>query len=51
MVFIRPSGISDGAVQLREDNVWFCKLLLLFKIHTKTDTGMQYHEFAYLSVL
>jgi hypothetical protein len=31
--------------------MWFCKLLLLFKIHTKTDTGMQYHECAYLSVL
>ncbi len=46
MVFIRPPGISDGAFQLRMDNIWFCKLLLLFKIHTKTDTGMQYHECA-----
>ena len=51
MVFIRPPGISDGAFQLRMDNIWFCKLLLLFKIHTKTDTGMQYHECAYVSVL
>ena len=47
----RPPGISDGAFQLRMDNIWFCKLLLLFKIHTKTDTGMQYHECAYVSVL
>ena len=33
------------------DNIWFCKLLLLFKIHTRTDTGMQYRECAYVSVL
>ncbi len=25
MVFIHPPGISDGAFQLRIDNVWFCK--------------------------
>ncbi len=42
MVFIRQPGITDGAFQLRMDNIWFCKLLLLFEIHTKTDTGMQY---------
>ena len=42
MVFIRPPGISDGAFQLRMDNIWFCELLLLFKIHTKTDTGMHW---------
>ncbi len=46
-----PPGISDGAFQLRMNNIWFCKLLLLFKIHTKTDTGMQYHKCAYVSVL
>ena len=48
--FTRPVGISDGAYQLRMDNIWFCKLLLLFKIHTKTDTGMhwQYLDCAYV---
>ena len=51
MVFIRPPGISDGAFQLRMDNIWFCEFLLLFKIHTKTDTGMQYLDCAYVSVL
>ena len=53
MVFIRPPGISDGAFQLRMDNIWFCKLqvLLLFKIHMMTDTGMQYQDCAYVSVL
>ena len=50
-VFIRPPGISDGAFQLRMDNIWFCKLLLLFKMYTKTDTCMQYLECAYVSVL
>ena len=51
MVFIRPPGISDGAFQLRMDNIWFCKLLLLFKIRTMTDAGMQEHECAFVSVL
>ena len=30
-VFIRPPGISHGAFELRMDNVWFCKILLLFQ--------------------
>ena len=51
MVFIRPPGISEGAFQLRMDNIWFCKLLLLFKIRTMTDTGMHEHECAFVSVL
>jgi hypothetical protein len=51
LVFIRPPGISDGTFQLRMDNIWFCNLLLLFKIHTTKDAGMQYHECAYVSVL
>jgi hypothetical protein len=43
MVFIRPPEISDGAFDLRMYNIWFwfCKLLLLFKMNTTTDTGMQ----------
>jgi hypothetical protein len=51
MVYIRPHGISVGAFQLRMGNIWFCKLLRLFKISTKTDTGMQQHECAYVAVL
>ena len=50
-VFIRPPGISDGAFQLRMDNIWFCKFLLLFKMYAKTDACMQYLECAYVSVL
>ena len=50
-VFIRPPGISHGAFQLRIDNIWFCKPLLLFKLYTKTDAGMQYLECAYVSCL
>ena len=46
-----PARISDGAFQLRMDNIWFCKLLLLFRIHTRTDTGLQFHNCAYVSVL
>jgi hypothetical protein len=53
IVFIRPPGISDVVFQPRMENIWFkfCKLLLLFKIHTKTGTGMQQHECAFVSVL
>jgi hypothetical protein len=33
------------------DNIWFCKLLLLFTIETKTDAGMKKHACAFVSVL
>jgi hypothetical protein len=33
------------------DNTWFCKLQLLFEVHTKTGTGIQGHECAFVSVL
>ncbi len=48
MVFIRQPGISDCAFQLRMGNIWFCKILLLFKISTMTDTSMQQHECVYV---
>jgi hypothetical protein len=50
-VFIRQPGISDGAFQLRMNNTWFFKLLLLFSIDTMTDAGMKMNECAYVSVL
>jgi hypothetical protein len=50
-VFIRPPAISEGAFQLRIDNIWFCKLLPLFTIETKTDAGMKKHACAFVSVL
>ena len=49
--FIRPPGISHGAFQLRMDNVWFCKVLLLFQIESKTDLGWKRHSCAFVSVL
>ncbi len=53
MVFIRPPGISEGAfqVELRMGIIWFCKLLLLFKLRSKTDTGLKNLDCAYVSVL
>jgi hypothetical protein len=33
------------------DNIWFCKLLLLFTIETKTNDGMKKHARAFVSVL
>ena len=51
MVFIRLPGISEGAFQLRMGIIWFCKLLLLFKIRSKPDTGVEVLDCAYVSVL
>ena len=50
-VFIRPPGISHGAFQLRMDNVWFCKILLLFQVESETDVGQKRHSCAFVSVL
>jgi hypothetical protein len=33
------------------DNVWYCKLLLLFEIESRTDDGMKLHKCAFVSVL
>ena len=50
-VFIRPPGISHGAFELRMDNVWFCKVLLLFQVESNTDSGRKRHSCAFVSVL
>jgi hypothetical protein len=57
----RPPGLGDHPpawnlrrrfpFQLRIDNIWFCKLLLLFTIETKTDAGMKKHACAFVYVL
>ena len=51
MVFIRPPGISEGSFELRMGNIWFCKLLLLFKTRSRTVTGLKDLDCAYVSVL
>ncbi len=48
-VFIRPPGIAHG-VELIMDNMWYCKLLLLFEIESRTDDGMKLHKCALVSV-
>ena len=50
-VFIRPPGISHGAFELRMDNIWFCKILLLLQVESKTDLGLKRHSCALVSVL
>jgi hypothetical protein len=44
-------GIYKGTSQLRIDNIWFCKLLLLFTVETKIDAGMKKQPCAFVSVL
>ena len=50
-VFICPPGISNGSFNLRMDNIWFCKILLLFQVESKTDFGMKRHSCAFVSVM
>ena len=33
------------------DNVWFCKILLLFQVESKTDLSLKRHSCAFVSVL
>ena len=51
LVFIRPPGTQDGGFELGLDNVWFRRVLLLFKIKSQTDSGLKEFECAYVSVL
>ena len=37
--FIRPPGILHGVFELRMDNIWFCKVLLLFQVESRSDLG------------
>jgi hypothetical protein len=50
-VFIHPPGISHGDFELRMDNVWFFKVLLLFQMEKKTFTGWKRHSCAFVSVM
>ncbi len=52
-VFIRPPGIEKGGFQLSPDNVWYCKVLLLFTIQVQTDSDGSRAEFecAFVSVM
>jgi hypothetical protein len=49
--FIRPPEISHGAFELRMDNIWFCKVLLLFQVESRSDLGWKRHSCAFVSVL
>ncbi len=50
-VFIRQPDISHGVFELWMDNLWFCKVLLLFLMESKTDMGWKRHLCAFVSVM
>ena len=50
-VFIRQPGISHGVFELQMDNLWFCKVLLLFQMELKTDMGWKRHSCAFVSAM
>ena len=51
LVFVRPPGVSRGSFELRMDNLWFCRVLLLFSIEAQTDSGIKKFNCAYVDVL
>ena len=51
MVFVWPPGIESSGFELRPDNVWYCKLLLLFSVESQTDSGIRQFDCAFISVL
>ena len=51
LVFVRPPDTPLGGFRLTMDNVWFCKVLLLFSFESRTDSGTKYHECAFVSVM
>lgn len=51
LVFIRPPGIAPGTFRLSMDNVWFCRVLMLFSFVATSDRGRQQHDCAFVSVL
>ena len=52
-VFFRPPGIEEGGFRLSPDNVWYCKVLLLFTIQAQTDINGSTADFecAFVSVM
>ena len=52
-VFFRPPGIEEGGFRLAPDNVWYCKVLLLFTIQAQTDINGSTADFecAFVSVM
>ncbi len=51
LVFVRPPDLAASGVQLTMESVWFCKVLLLFTFHSRTDSGIKEHKCAFVSVL
>jgi hypothetical protein len=50
-VFIRQPSISHGVFELWMDNLWFCKVLLLFQMESKMDMGWKRHSCAFVSAM
>ena len=51
LVFIRPPGAARGSFVLTMDNLWFCRVLLLFSIEAETDNGIKKFNCAFVDVL
>ena len=50
-VIVRPPGSVADSFTPTEDNVWYCKTLLLFDMEAETDGGPVVYQCAYVSLL
>jgi len=50
-VLVRPPGTVADSFAPTPDNVWYCKVLLLFDIEAETDSGPKEYQCAYVSLL
>ena len=51
LVVMRPPGVACGSFVLSMDNLWFCRVLLLFSIEAETDNGIKKFNCAFVDVL
>ena len=50
-VFVRPPEAAAEGFTPTPDNVWYCKVLLLFDMEAETDSGPKEFQCAYVSLL
>jgi hypothetical protein len=50
-VLVRPPGTAGAIFTPTPDNLWYCKVLLLFDMEAETDNGPKEYRCAYVSLL
>lgn len=50
-VLVMPPNTVAANFKLTPDSVWYCKVMLLFDVEAKTDSGQKQYQCAYVSIL